>query len=580
MPYLDAFFCAVPHLSTEHVFALAFFVRTPGMNKIFVRIANSVCPVISFFAKGGFMSEKLFIKAENIQVKFGEREVFNIDRLSIYEGEKIGLVGANGAGKTTLLRILAGELAPDQGTEKTYCDTCYFRQFAKGSESESAPDSTVEELGLVGTARADEQPPVHSALSFAERYELDGKALSDLRIQDKVWSEAVSGGEETRLRLAQVFSSDKPLVFLDEPTSNLDRKGIGILKRRLKNMETMIIVSHDRALLNSLCTRILELEHGKLCSYDGNYDDYLEQKQAEVARQWTEYENYTAEKRRLEKVYQEKKEHAKQIEKRPRNMSPREAGLRNFLSHHPKDAKARKMEKAATNVQQRIASMEVKERPRELPKIRPDFRLTDPPENKIVIHGENISFSYGDGTEILKEASFRIANHSRVAIVGDNGAGKTTLLHMICGKLAPGTVSVVPKANIGLFEQNLSTIDYRKTVLENVMEVSIQKESVARTLLSRLLFFESDMKKPAGVLSGGERIKLAFAKLFVSQVNLLVLDEPTNYLDLPSIEALEAMFSEYEGTLVFVSHDEEFIRKVATEILEVKDGKILRVESF
>ncbi len=112
------------------------------------------------------------------------------------------------------------------------------------------------------------------------------------------------------------------------------------------------------------------------------------------------------------------------------------------------------------------------------------------------------------------------------------------------------------------------------------MEVSIQKESVARTLLSRLLFFESDMKKPAGVLSGGERIKLAFAKLFVSQVNLLVLDEPTNYLDLPSIEALEAMFSEYEGTLVFVSHDEEFIRKVATEILEVKDGKILRVESF
>ena len=135
----------------------------------------------------------------------------------------------------------------------------------------------------------------------------------------------------------------------------------------------------------------------------------------------------------------------------------------------------------------------------------------------------------------------------------------------------------MPKANIGLLEQNLSTIDYTKTVLENVMEVSIQKESVARALLSRLLFFENDMKKPAGILSGGERIKLAFAKLFVSQVNLLVLDEPTNFLDLPSIEALEAMFSEYGGTLVFVSHDEEFIRKVATDILEVKDGKILCV---
>ncbi|MDE7211190.1 MAG: ATP-binding cassette domain-containing protein [Lachnospiraceae bacterium] len=280
------------------------------------------------------------------------------------------------------------------------------------------------------------------------------------------------------------------------------------------------------------------------------------------------------------KRFTRKKEHAKQIEKRPRGMSPREAGLRNFISRHPKDAKARKMEKAATNVQQRIAAMEVKEKPRELPKIRPDFRLTNPPENKIVIRGENLSFSYEDGTEIFHEASFQIANHSRVAIVGDNGAGKTTLLHLICGKLAQGAVSVVPKAAIGLFEQNLSTIDCAKTVLENVMEVSVQKEGVARTVLARLLFFEGDMKKPAGILSGGERIKLAFAKLFVSNVNLLILDEPTNYLDLASIEALEAMFSEYEGTLVFVSHDEEFIRKVATDILEVKDKKIRHVESI
>ena len=150
-------------------------------------------------------------------------------------------------------------------------------------------------------------------------------------------------------------------------------------------------------------------------------------------------------------------------------------------------------------------------------------------------------------------------------------------MYLICGKRRQDGICVVPNVNIGRLEQNLSTIDYTKTVLENVMEVSIQKESVARALLSRLLFFENDMKKPAGILSGGERIKLAFAKLFVSQVNLLVLDEPTNFLDLPSIEALEAMFSEYGGTLVFVSHDEEFIRKVATDILEVKDGKILCV---
>lgn len=556
------------------------------------------------------MPSKMLIKAENIQIKFGEQEVLNIDRLAVYEGERIGLVGANGAGKTTLLRILAGELSPDRGSVRAMCDTCFFRQFSE----ETAGNS-------IGGA-------AFGAPDF-DRFALDGKAVSDLHVQDKVWADKLSGGEEARLRLACAFSGNRPLVFFDEPTSNLDRSGIAVLTRRLRAMDTMILVSHDRALLNALCTRILELEHGRLTSYDGNYDDYVAQKQAAVARQWTEYESYTAEKHRLEKVYQEKKAHAKQIDKRPKNMSAREAALRNFLSHHPKDAKARRMEKSASNVQQRIDALEVKEKPRELPKIRPDFRLTEPPENRIVIRGENLCFAYDNGPEIFRDASFQIANHSRVAIVGRNGAGKTTLLHLIqeaaqnrthvlskgntsakqngqsaavssrlggsadedtdgfsngeagrsviSGRMTGG-ISVVPKAAVGLFEQNLSTLDYSRTVLENVMEVSIQKEGVARTTLSRLLFFESDMHKPAGILSGGERIKLAFARLFVSRVNLLILDEPTNYLDIPSIEALQAMFSEYEGTLIFVSHDEAFIRGVGTEILEVRDGKILRAE--
>lgn len=539
------------------------------------------------------MQARQLILAENIEMRFGEREVFRFDRMTVYAGEKIGLVGANGAGKTTLLKVLAGEMEPTAGRVRIAGDVAFFRQFAERQE----------ERFLEG-----------------DFWELSGKEVSDMGIQDKVWEASVSGGEETRIRLAQMFSDDKAIVFLDEPTSNLDYKGIAVLKRKLAALETLVVVSHDRALLNEICTRIIEIEGGKLTEYDGGYDDYLEQKQAAVARQWTEYENYTAEKKRLEKVFQEKKEHARQIEKRPKNMSPREAGLRNFVSRHPKDAKARKMEKSAKNVRQRIDAMEVKERPRELPKIRPDFRLTDPPENRFVIRGEGISFAYEGGPELFREASFQIANHSRVAIVGENGAGKTTLLHLIYAawngageeadivqsaaqtsvyetgqsgerdaarnsgrnrsaeippSLSEGTISVVPKARIGLFEQNLSTIDYERTVLENVMDVSIQQEAVARTILSRLLFFEKDMKKPASVLSGGERIKLAFAKLFVSRVNLLILDEPTNYLDIPSIEALEAMFSEYEGTLVFVSHDEAFIRKVATDMLEVADGTII-----
>ena len=258
-------------------------------------------------------------------------------------------------------------------------------------------------------------------------------------------------------------------------------------------------------------------------------------------------------------------------------MTPREAGLRNSISKHPKDAKAGRMEASAKNVLERLEHMEVKEKPRELPRMRPDFRLTDPPENAVVIRGEGISFSYENGGEIFRDASFQIRNKSRVAVVGENGAGKTTLLKLITGEhpLEKGSIYVAPKVAIGLLSQNMASLDCGKTVLENVMEDSVQKENIARTILARLLLSAQDMRKEAGVLSGGERIKLAFAKLFVGRVNVLILDEPTNYLDIPSVEALEEMFSEYEGVLVFVSHDETFIRACATEILEVRDGKIV-----
>ncbi len=487
------------------------------------------------------MQEKVLLQAENIIVRFGEQTVLDFERFAVYQGERIGLVGANGAGKTTLLRVLSGELEPDAGTVKLMCDPHFFRQF---SES-------------------------------VDPFELDGKEIKALEIREQIWQDRVSGGEDTRMRLARMFSSGKKLVFLDEPTANLDMKGIDLLKKRLLEPESLIIVSHDRALLDALCTRIVEVREGRLVSYDGNYGDYVRQREQAVQRQWTEYENYTSEKRRLEKVYLQKKKKAASIEKLPKGMSPREARLRNFLSKHPKDAKAGKMEASARNVLERIEHMEVKEKPRELPKMRPDFRLTDPPENAVVIRGEGISFTYGGDRTIFKDASFRIRNNSRVAVVGRNGAGKTTLLQLIRQELIPeeGSVYTVPRACIGLLDQNLASLDYGKTVLENVMAESVQTEGLARTILARLLLSAEDIRKKAGVLSGGERIKLAFAKLFVGRANVLILDEPTNYLDIPSVEALEEMFSEYEGVLVFVSHDEAFIRACATEILEVKDGQ-------
>ena len=485
------------------------------------------------------MAKKQLICAENIKVSFGEQDVLDFDKFQVFEGDKIGLVGVNGAGKSTLLQVLAGELEPSQGFVRINCEPFYFRQF------EAAWDC----------------------------YELDGKEVKTMGVREQIWQEQVSGGENTRIRLAQLFGCQRAVAFLDEPSANLDQKGIELLTKRLQDMESFVLVSHDRALMNEVCNQIVEISFGKLKSFDGNYEVYKELKQAQTDRQWREYEQYNSEKKRLQKIYYDKKVKAQRIESKPRNMSSSDAKTRNFWATRKIEDKARSMEKSATNVMKRLEHMEVKEKPKEVSKMRPDFRLTNPPENPIVIRGEHISFDY-DGKKVYEDASFVVKNKSKVVISGDNGAGKTTLLDMIIDK---NQIYVVPGAKIGYVRQNLSDIDMDRTVLENVMEVSIQKEEIARTILARLLLSERDMKKKVSCLSGGERMKLAFARLFVSDVNLLILDEPTNYLDLPSIEALEELLQEYEGTLLFVSHDKEFAQQIATDMLVIDNGKVTTI---
>ena len=482
------------------------------------------------------MSKHLFIKAENIVHSYGEQTVLDFDRFYLYEGEKVGLVGRNGAGKSTLLKILSGEIEASEGLVVRDCDLFYFEQF--GSDS-SCYETDYEEAGKLG-------------------------------VSDQIWQENVSGGEDTRIRLAQLFSSRHAVAFLDEPTSNLDYDGVELLKKRLKEIDTMVIISHDRSLLNELCDRIVEISFGKLQSFSGNYDDYLVQKEEQFKTQQAEYDNYQAEKKRLKSIYVEKKTKAKSVEKKPKNISASEAKAIALCGSRKPEDKARGIEKSATNVLKRIEHMEVKEKPKEEPTARPDFRLTNPPKNPIVIRGEHISFSYNENV-IFDDADFMIKNGSKVAILGGNGAGKTTLLELISKQ---ENVYVVPGAKIGYARQNLSQIDLNQTVLENVRRVSIQNESLSRIILARLLLSERDMNKKAGDLSGGERMKLSFAMLFVSDVNLLILDEPTNYLDIPSVEALEKLLVEYEGTLLFTSHDKMFVDRIATDRLFIRDGKI------
>ena len=479
---------------------------------------------------------QLYLAIENVTVSFGERQLFHIDDLHIYAGERIGLVGMNGAGKTTLLRLMSGEIAPDAGSVRRLCRPFYFRQF--GSGEEQAAPAALRRFGVQGLAAQTQ----------------------------------ISGGEDTRMRLAEMFSAERAFALLDEPTANLDAAGIRALEEKLAALETFVLVSHDRDLLNRWCTRIWEIEGGGVQDYAGNYDDYCAQKAQARERMQAEYEQYVSERDRLQQVYAEKKAKARKVAKKPKNISRSDAKVKEFsASHRSVGSKAQMLERSAKNVQQRIAHMAVKERPRELPRIRPDFRLTDPPQNRIVLEAEHLDFTYPNGREIFRDASFQLPRGSRTALLGPNGAGKTTLLRLI---KQGEQVRIVPKARLGFFRQDLGDLDAKKSVLQNVLDVSVQREAVARTILARLLFGAREMDKPAGVLSGGERVRLAFARLFVSAANVLILDEPTNYLDLPSLEALQALFAEYEGTMLFVSHDAAFVRAVATRRLAIEAGKI------
>ncbi len=467
----------------------------------------------------------LILEAANIKKYYRDRLIIDIDELKIYSGEKIGIVGQNGSGKTTLLNILSKDIEPDEGFVKQFCNIAYIRQFS--DESISAGQ----------------------------------KLLKEFNLSHKAHQKAFSGGEKARIKIVNAFNSENLIVFADEPTANLDYKGIELLKQKLSKVDTFLLISHDRNLLDGLCNRIIEVRDGKLKSYNGNFSFYKKQNEIEQEQALAEYDNYISKKISLESAISERQSKWQSMRKAPKRMGNSEARL------HKRETtqKQKKIHKSINIMETRIEKLEVKEKPRDLPKIKLDFSLTNPPENKIVISSDGLSFGYGS-RKLFNKACFNIPNGTKTALWGENGTGKSTLLNLIYQNLNDN-IRIVPKAKIGYFHQGFENLDYSKTVLENVMRDSVQTQTVVRTILARLLIRTDDVYKEVQWLSGGERIKVSFAKLFVSDANILLLDEPTNYLDMLSIEALEDVLSEYEGTVLFVSHDSAFVNSVADRLL-------------
>ncbi|MEH2071019.1 MAG: ABC-F family ATP-binding cassette domain-containing protein [Nostoc sp.] len=516
------------------------------------------------------------LRLEHISKIYHTGEVLKDINWEVKPGDRIGLVGVNGAGKSTQLKIITGEIEPTAGEiiRPASLHIAYLNQ-----EFEVDPSRTVREefwtvfkeanqvqLSLAQVQRdmeaatPEELDRLINKLDLLQRqfealdgYGLDariGKILPEMGFGvedgDRLVS-AFSGGWQMRMSLGKILLQKPDLLLLDEPTNHLDLETIEWLENYLKGLITpMVIVSHDREFLDRLCTQIVETERGVSTTYLGNYSAYLQQKAENQAAQLSAYERQQKE---LEKqqVFVDRfrasatrstqaKSREKQLEKIERIEAP-VAGMRTLHFRFPP---APRSGREVVNIKD----------------------LTHIYDDKILFLGANLLIERGD----------------RIAFLGPNGAGKSTLLRLIIG-IEPSTEGIVQLGdhNVlpGYFEQNQAeALDLKRTVMETIHdEVPDWKNEEVRTLLGRFLFSGDTVFKAVGALSGGEKARLALAKMLLRPANLLILDEPTNHLDIPAKEMLEEALQNYDGTAIVVSHDRYFISQVANKIVEIRDGE-------
>ncbi|MCM2676225.1 ribosomal protection-like ABC-F family protein [Alkalicoccobacillus plakortidis] len=437
----------------------------------------------------------LFLKVDHLEKSYGGRTIFSIESLYLYDQDRIGLVGRNGEGKSTLLSMLAGTADPDAGVVERYGSVSYVPK--------------LEELDSEISA------------------DLNGKWKLADQGQDQI-----SGGEQTRRKIAQALTSNANVLIADEPTSHLDVAGIEQLEHELQAFKgAILLTSHDKDFLNKLCTAIWEIEAGQVTVYEGNYDAYLKQKQIETDKSQREYQEYTREKNRLEQAARQLKAKSDGIKKAPSRMGNSEARL------HKRSAGVQKakLNRAAEAMETRSRKLEKKEKPKEHEPIVFDLAEFPALHSKRIIQFNGSPVKVGSVT-LKQHVNGEVSLGSRLAIIGGNGSGKSTLLNQIVNH--DPSLTIAQPAKIGFFNQHQENLENNKTILENTMKDSPYNQTFIRKMLARLAFKRDDVHKKANVLSGGERMRASLVKVFLGNYNVLVLDEPTNYLDLDTKEAL------------------------------------------
>lgn len=459
--------------------------------------------------------EKIILK--NVVKYYGDRKIIDIDELKISQGEKIGIVGINGSGKSTLLNIISGKVELDSG-----------------------------------------KVIVNGSMSYIEQLNNEETLLS--------------GGEIAKKKIDEKLRENTDILLADEPSSNLDIDEIEKLKRKLKEYKgTLCLISHDRNLLDSVVDSILEIENGVVTKYKGNYSKYKVQKEESRKRQQFEYEQYITEKKRLEVSINKVKNEAKSMRKTPKRMGNSEARL------HKKgvENKREKVEQSSKSLETRLEKLDVKERPTLEYNIFMKMPESLKVKSKIIVSSDNLKLKAGN-KELFDNTKFNIKTNSKTALIGKNGVGKTTLIKEILS--GNSEIKINPSSKISYFKQNLNNLDENKTIIENILKDTSQDETTIRNILASLNIKGDDIYKKVKVLSGGERVKVSLTKIMTSNSNFLILDEPTNFLDIESIEALEYLMKEFKGTILFVTHDRNLIDNVATNIMIIENNKIIEFE--
>ena len=512
----------------------------------------------------------MLIQLNNVTKNFVVNEIFSNVKMEINDKDRVAIVGRNGAGKSTLLKIISGELSFDSG-ERTISknttigylsqefivreDLSIYEEMITCFDEIISLEANLEKLSYELTPENIENDP--ALLDRFDRLQNEVLTHKDYHYKSKIESvlygldftkdvfdkkiSTFSGGEKTRLSMAKLLLSEPDLLILDEPTNHLDMENVAWLENYLSSYNgAIVIVSHDRYFLDKVVNVVYNLEFGKLKKYVGNYSKFLKQYEEDYEKQLKEFTSQQKDIKRLEE----------------------------FVQKNIARASTSKMAKSRQKV---LDKMELIDNPKKDDKAANiEFNIKEQ-SGRDVLMIENLKVGY-DGKQVGNAYNFSVYKGDRIAIVGRNGIGKSTLIKTIAKKqnAIGGSVHYGSKVSLGYYDQKQAEFESSKTILNELWdEYPLMKEAEVRTVLGRFLFRGDSVLKIVRDLSGGEKARLQLAKLMLEKNNLLVLDEPTNHLDITSKQVLEDALENYEGTIVFVSHDRYFINKIANKVLDI-----------